>query len=38
MPKFYNKNLRILAVEMRKVFKGLSPFLLNETIPVGQQI
>ena len=35
---FGNINLRTLALEMYKVFKGLSPVLFNEIFPVQQQI
>ena len=33
----HHRNLRTLAVELFKVFKGLSPVIFAETFPVRQQ-
>ena len=33
----YHRNLRTLAVELRKVFKGLSPVIFAEAFPVREQ-
>ena len=33
----HHRNLRTLAVELLKVFKGLSPAIFAETFPVRQQ-